>query len=205
LTFAGQAVGTTSSQQTVKLSNTGNATLTINSIALTGANAGDFTKTTNCGGTLNAASNCSITVQFKPTAAGASNAALAITDNNGGVGQSVQTVSLTGAGTAPALTVSRASLLFGSQKVGTTGPYQTVTLTNGGTATLTIKSIALAGANSKDFVLSNKCGNSLAVNSSCNIGVAFRPKAVGTRTAAVSITDNAPGSPQQISLSGNGT
>src|SRR5439155_696453 len=44
LTFAGQAVGTTSSQQTVKLSNTGNATLTINSIALTGANAGDFTK-----------------------------------------------------------------------------------------------------------------------------------------------------------------
>ena len=204
LTFAGQAVGTTSSQQTVKLSNTGNATLTINSIALTGANAGDFTKSTNCGGTLNAASNCSITVQFKPTAAGASNAALAITDNNGGVGQSVQTVSLTGAGTAPALTVSRASLLFGSQKVGTTGPYQTVTLTNGGTATLTLKSIALAGTNSKDFVLSNKCGNSLAVNSSCNIGVAFRPKAVGTRTAAVSITDNAPGSPQQISLSGNG-
>src|SRR2546426_10780824 len=119
LTFAGQAVGTTSSQQTVKLSNTGNATLTINSIALTGANAGDFTKSTNCGGTLNAASNCSITVQFKPTAAGTSNAALAITDNNGGVAQSVQTVSLTGTGTAPALTLSRTSLLFGSQKVGT--------------------------------------------------------------------------------------
>ena len=77
--------------------------------------------------------------------------------------------------------------------------------TNGGTATLTIKSIALAGTNNKDFVLSNKCGSSLAVNSSCNIDVAFKPKAVGTRTAAVSITDNAPGSPQQISLSGNGT
>src|SRR5207245_9402122 len=105
---------------------------------------------------------------------------------------------------APARPLSRPASLFCAQNAGTTGPYQTVTLTNGGTATLTIKSIALAGTNSKDFVLSNKCGNSLAVNSSCNIGVAFRPKAVGTRTAAVSITDNAPGSPQQISLSGNG-
>ena len=49
LTFASQAVGATSAAQTITLNNTGNAALSITSLALTGTNPGDFAQTNNCG------------------------------------------------------------------------------------------------------------------------------------------------------------
>jgi hypothetical protein len=103
LTFNGQLVGTTSAAQSVTLTNTGNAALTITGIAVSGANSGDFVQTNTCPTsptTLVAGSNCAISVSFKPTATGPRNAALAITDN---VANSSQSVSLTGTGTDFAL------------------------------------------------------------------------------------------------------
>jgi hypothetical protein len=50
-------VGTTSNVQMVSLSNTGTATLTIASITITGANAGDFAQTNACGGSVAAGAN----------------------------------------------------------------------------------------------------------------------------------------------------
>jgi hypothetical protein len=95
ITFTSQNIGTTSAAQSVTLSNTGNAVLDIASITLTGTNAGDFTKTTTCGSTLAAGSNCSITAQFAPTATGTRSGIITITDNASG---SPHTISLTGTG-----------------------------------------------------------------------------------------------------------
>lgn len=44
--------------------------------------------------------------------------------------------------------------------------------------------------------------DALAVNASCQVSVTFTPTAQGTRNAALSISDNAPGSPQTVSLTG---
>jgi hypothetical protein len=44
----------------------------------------------------------------------------------------------------------------------------------------------------------------LTPGASCNISVTFRPTVTGTRTAKLSITDNAAGSPQKVALSGSG-
>src|SRR5437016_14608429 len=45
----------------------------------------------------------------------------------------------------------------------------------------------------------------LAAGGTCTINVTFTPTALGARTGTLSLTDNAGGSPQIMTLSGNGT
>ena len=84
MSFGNQAVGTTSSPQTVTVANQGNATVNISKIAFAGAGAASFGETTNCGATLAAASSCTISVTFSPKAKGKVGATLAVTDDGGG-------------------------------------------------------------------------------------------------------------------------
>jgi hypothetical protein len=203
LTFASQLVNTTSGAQAVTLTNTGSATLTINSITLTGANAAVFAQTNGCGGTLAAGANCSISVTFTPTAAGAAFAGLAISSNDP-VNPTV-TVPLSGTGTTPIAGVSPPSLAFGSQQVTTTSVAQTVTLSNTGTATLGSVSIGLTGGNAGDFAQTNGCGASLAAAGSCTISVTFTPTATGARSTTLRITSSDPVNPTiDVPLSGTG-
>lgn len=206
LSFGNQSVGTTSAAQNVILTNTGSATLSIQSLAITGTNSTDFAlfPSSTCGSTLAAASSCTISVTFTPTAAGVRTAQVAITDNALG---SPQSVTLTGTGTQAAVTLSASSLTYSIPiDVGQKSVAQTVTLTNSGTDTLTFSSIAITG-DINDFAESNDCLNppaNLAPNASCHISVTFEPTATGTRTGTVTINDNAPGTPQSISLTGQG-
>lgn len=107
-------------------------------------------------------------------------------------------------GPAPGAGLSPSSLSFGNQVVNTTTAAQTVTLTNTGTATLNISSIALTGSNASDFAQTNTCPSSLAANGTCTITLTFSSSANGSRSASVTITDNAANSPQSASLSGMG-
>jgi hypothetical protein len=100
----------------------------------------------------------------------------------------------------PAASLNPTSLNFGNQTVGVTSTAQNVTLSNPGNATLTITSIATSG----DYAQTNNCGTSLAAGGSCNISVTFTPTVTGTRTGTLSVTDNAPASPQTASLTGVG-
>jgi Abnormal spindle-like microcephaly-assoc'd, ASPM-SPD-2-Hydin/Cep192 domain 4/Beta-propeller repeat len=200
VTFNDQAVGTTSTAQTVTLTNTGNASLSVTGITA----SGDFAETNTCGTSVSAGSLCTISVTFKPSATGTRTGTVSVTDNASG---SPQTVSLTGSGVAaaPGASLSTPSLTFSSsQPVGQTSSAQTVTLTNNGNAALSITSIAVTGTNSGDFAETNTCGTSVNVDSNCTISVTFKPTAIGSRAGTVSITDNATGSPQAVSLSGGG-
>lgn len=96
LNFGSQKVGTRSAAQAINVSNTGKAAVSVTDIGITGANAGDFLETNNCGLSLGAGKACAISVTFTPRAAGSRIAQLSIFDNGGG---SPQTVSLTGTGT----------------------------------------------------------------------------------------------------------
>src|SRR5207302_1293167 len=90
----------------------------------------------------------------------------------------------------------------------TTSGTQTVTLTNSGNAPLTITSISTTGANAGDFGQSSTCPlspSTVAAGGSCTINVSFTPTAAWSRTASLSITDNAGGSPQTAALAGTGT
>jgi len=202
LTFSSQAVGTQSPSQSFALNNTGNSALTVASIAITGANPGDFGETNTCGLSVPAGGSCTFMVWFAPTGAGSRGAALTITDNSGNVQGSQQAVSLSGNGTAPTVSYAPASLAFGDEVIGATSGAESVTLSNSGTAALTIASIGVVGADPTDFAFTTTCTSTLAVNAGCTISVTFAPTAAGNRTASLSITDNANGSPQTISLSG---
>lgn len=101
----------------------------------------------------------------------------------------------------PSASLSPASLTFASQAVGTSSVAQTVTLTNTGGATLNLSGISATG----DFTQTNTCGNSLAAAANCQFNVTFKPTSAGARNGALSISDNASGSPQSVTLAGTGT
>jgi hypothetical protein len=105
---------------------------------------------------------------------------------------------------APAVNLSSATLTFGSQNTGGSSAAQSVTLTNIGTATLSSISISMAGANPGDFSQTNTCGSSVAAGANCTINVTFTPTIAGSRSASLSIADNANGSPQTVGLTGTG-
>jgi VCBS repeat protein/ASPM-SPD-2-Hydin domain-containing protein/FG-GAP repeat protein len=103
--------------------------------------------------------------------------------------------------TGPNATLAPTILTFPNQLVGTASPSQPVTLSNNGTASLNITSIAA----SINFSETDNCGSSLPAGTSCTINATFVPIDGGKLTGTLSITDNAPGSPQTVILNGVGT
>jgi hypothetical protein len=106
-----------------------------------------------------------------------------------------------GGGGGAQVQLSPTSLNFKKVAIGQTSSPQTVTLTNTGTATLNISGITASG----DYqISSNTCGPTVAAGANCAVGVTFTPTKKGKRTGLLSFTDNAPGSPQTVSLTGVG-
>src|SRR5439155_633824 len=205
VSFGNQAVGTTSASRAVTLTNNVSKKLNISSIAISGANSGDFKQTNNCGTSIQGHGNCTINVTFTPAGTGARSATLTVTDS---ASNSPQTASLSGTGTAPAVTLTPSSVPFGNQLVSTASAAQAVTLSNTGTSPLTISSIAIGGTNPGDFGQTNNCPispSTLAASASCTINITFTPTAAGSRSASLAVSDNATGSSQTASLSGTGT
>ena len=97
LTFAAQAIGTSSAPQSITVTNTGSASLFINSAATRGLNALDFTQVSDgCSGlTLAPGAGCIVSITFSPTASGTRSATFTLTDN---AANSPQTVPITGTG-----------------------------------------------------------------------------------------------------------
>jgi hypothetical protein len=204
LTFGDQLIGTSSAPQDVTLTNTGYLTLKIAAISITGMNATDFNQTDTCGSSVLPGANCTISVTFKPTKPGPRTASVTITDNGLGSPQSIA-LSGTGVSSGPNATLSPTSLTFATQVVGSTSAGQPVMLINHGNRTLRINRIVITGQDRGDFAQTNNCGSSVPPNGFCTITVTFDPTAINTRTARLSVFDNAHGSPQIASLTGTGT
>ena len=195
LSFGTQLIGTSSSSQTVALSNTGTATLDINSVTA----SANFAETNTCGTSLTPGASCTITVIFQPRNSGALTGTISINDN---ASNSPQTIVLTGTGTL--VGVSPAILNFNTQPVGTTSAAQTITVTNNPYRALTIASVHISGADSGDFAQTNTCGTGLPAGGTCTISITFTPQATGSRRATLGISDSA-GGPQTVPLKGYGT
>ncbi len=205
--FGVQPVGATSVPQTVTVTNNNNVTVNFGSIAITGTNSADFAKATDtCTPSVAAGAQCSVSVTFTPSVAAAEAATLVFTDDDL---NSPQNVSLSGTGSnSPGVGLAPTGLDFGNQLLATTSAPMTVTLTNTGAAALTINSFAASGDFAATSTGASACPTSpatLAAGANCTINVTFTPTASGARTGSLSVTDNAGGSPQIMTLSGNGT
>jgi hypothetical protein len=201
MTFSSTVVGSTSTAKTVTVTNGGAAAIPMTGFTFSGTNPTEFAQTNTCGSSLAGGANCTVSVTFTPAATGTRTATLSIND---GDPSSPQTVTLTGTGTASTVVLSPTSLSFGNEVYLTPSASQTVTLTNSATMKLSIASIAVTGTNPGDFTQTNTCGTSVKSNGTCTITVTFYPAGLSARTASVTITDSAKGSPQNIPLSGTG-
>ena len=140
---------------------------------------------------------CTLGVAFTPTALGAHGATLMTFDN---ATTSPQHSTLSGAGIA-GLAVSKSSLVFGSEKFGLK-PALSFSATNHQTRTVTL-SESFSGANAADFsVTGGTCTTTLGAGKACTIVVTFKPGALGTESATLSISDiTDPLSPYTVALS----
>ncbi len=197
LTFAPQQIDTTGAFQQVLLTNAGDQPLTLIAAQIT---SGDFTVVNACGNSLQGHASCSINVGFAPKNVGVLTGVLTVSDQ-----YRSQTVLLNGFGLAPP-GVSLApfgSLSFAATGVGVTSAGQTVTLTNNGGGPLSVQSMTITG----DFAIApdgSTCGATLAAATACTMQVVFVPTAGGPRTGLLTVTDDAPNSPQTLPLTGAG-
>ena len=193
LLFGPQLVGTSSTGQTVTLTNNQATTLNIFSVNA----SGDFLQAKTCGSTVPAGGNCTLTVTFRPTATGNRSGALTINDD---AGNSPQVVNLSGTGIAPAVSLSATTLTFPGTLLGVSSGTKKVTLTNTGTAPLTVQTVAASG----DFTESDSCiGSTIMPAKTCSIVITFNPSVAGAISGVITITDSAT-SPELINLSGSG-
>jgi hypothetical protein len=96
LNFGTLAVGTTSAAKSITVHNAGTSTVTFTGFSIGGTNPGDYLISANtCGASLAGGGSCTVSLQFKPTAAGTRKGTLRVADNGGG---SPQTAALTGVG-----------------------------------------------------------------------------------------------------------
>jgi uncharacterized protein (TIGR03382 family) len=207
LSFAATTIGQSASPLATTLSNTGNATLTVSTLSLTGAAAGDYTisgGTCANGTTLAASASCTVQIGFNPTAAGTRGASLVIAHNATG-GSS--TVSLSGTGNAvPQATValSANAIDFGALVAGIASPARSITVNNTGQAALTFSSIAVGGANAGVFTLGGTCSTATPVSAggSCTVIVSANASGSGTFSGNLALASNASNGAVSVALTG---
>jgi hypothetical protein len=202
LVFYPYPVGVSSPPKAVTLTNSSSRVIAISSITFGGMNPGDFSAfSTTCRAILPINKSCVIRVKSTPTAVGSRSGTLIITDN---AANSPQTVSLIGAG-IPQVTLTPSSLLFATRTVGTTSSAKKIIVKNNLDRILNITGIGFTGADPGDFVSAGTtCGTSVASGKSCTFSVAFKPLATGSRTAALTVSDDASPTTQSTDLSGTG-
>jgi len=194
LTFPKTLIGQTASL-TVTLTNTGNATLNISNVAITG----DFAVQSNtCGTQVLAGNNCAITVGFTPTAKNSRTGILQLTDN---AANNPQRVTLTGMGMSIAL--SPTALNFGAEPVGQTSAPQPVTISNVSNASVNLTAFTISGTPADYTIFPNTCGSSLAAGTNCSLNVSFNPTKTGVRNAKLNVANNGGGT-ATATLTGTG-
>jgi len=198
----GNVVVNANSDLTVRLTNTGTASLSINSASLAGANASQFSIVIGGeAGTLAPNAFRNITLRFSPTSAGNKLTYFVLTSNAASM---PDTVTLTGTGITSLVSFSTDSLKYGNVVVNANSDL-TVRLTNTGTANLSISSTSLAGANVNQFnIVNGGEAGTLAPNAFRDITLRFAPTSVGNKIAYFVLTSNAASTPDTVTLTGTG-
>jgi trimeric autotransporter adhesin len=199
VSFGSQTVNTSSSAQTVTLTNPGSLDLGIAGISLNGPS--DFSITGNtCGTLLSHKSSCTVSLVFTPAGIGTKQATLVFTD---GAGNSPQTVNVQGAGAVPSLQPTTGSSTVNTGEIGLgDSSISQVSLSNTSGVPFQISGITVSGANATEFTATNGCGGTVLSGSSCVVSIRFAPTGVGTRTASLTILGNGMESPVTTELTG---
>lgn len=200
--FGSVVENTISTSKSITLTNQQSVALNLSSITVPAPYALAPATTTCVAGTPVApSSSCTISVTLTPTTAGAQPASnLTITDD---ASNSPQAVKLEGSG-VPAVSLSPSTLAFTGAVV-SAPTVKTLTLTNNQTAPLTITSITgfTSGYTLGSGTTCPLTPLTIPAGASCTIAVSLTATATGSLPGTLTIADNAPGSPQTVTLSAN--
>jgi hypothetical protein len=179
----------------VTLTNCGSLTLHVNSVTVSNP---VFVIIENKCKSLAAGQSCLVKVRYTPPIADGTDSGKLIFSDNAPI--TPQIVSLQGYSALPYLTLYGNTFNFGDQIIGVTSPPIFVQALNQGYIPIHISSVT-ATAN---FAAINKCPAVLQPGNYCEIGATFTPSVGGVTYGTLYINDDAYGSPQTISLQGNG-
>lgn len=181
--------------QSVRLSNTGKADLTITQAMTSGS--GFSVSGLSLPLNLPAGENATFTAAFESNVEGSAKGAITVAGNGTALHTTID-MSATVTSQQLQLTPSSLSLNFGNEKVGIP-EIQNVTLTNTGNTGVTIAAVSESGTG---FSVSGEPMVRLDPEQTVNIAVTFDPAGAGAATGTLTVTSNA--MPLQIGLSGNG-
>jgi MYXO-CTERM domain-containing protein len=203
LSFSPVTVGQTSSALSTTITNTGTGPLQLSSINLTSSDFALAGGTCTSGASIAPSASCTVAITFRPSAAGARSATLAL--NHNATGGSSQ-VGLSGTGNvAPqaSIAMSASSLSFSNLIVNTLSDPQTATITNSGQAPLSFTALTISGANASLFQLSGTCSTQTAVpvGGQCTLSVKAQLAQAGTAIAAIQVQSNAANGVAVLNLS----
>jgi hypothetical protein len=203
--------------QTVTVTNNGNASLVLGSVAVANALLAPFSIIAdNCSGqTVAPAGNCTIDVQFEPTAPGDFSDAFDIPSNDPDSDEASLIVSVSGTGIGdpvPNIVVTDNTLPandrlvpFGNITESTTRD-RTITVTNSGSLDLVLGSIAVANPLAAPFslVTDNCSTQTLAPATSCTFIARYAPPGTGAASDSLDIPSNDPDE-ASVTISATGT
>ncbi|MGH9400512.1 MAG: choice-of-anchor D domain-containing protein [Terriglobia bacterium] len=196
LNFGSVAMGGNNSGQTITLSNTGSAAVTVSQANVAGA--GFRLSGLSLPLSLGAGQSTAFQVNFSPTTAGSAAGSVSIISN---ASDSPLLIPVSGSGITSQLTASPASLNFSNVQVGNNSALPLV-VTDTGSATVTISQATTSGAGFS--VTGPALPLTLAAGQNTSFSVTFHPASSGSVTGGISVISNAANSPTNASLSATG-
>jgi uncharacterized repeat protein (TIGR01451 family) len=206
--FGQVAVGDSSATHAFTIMNVGIEPLSISNITMGGFVGGifqpDWDEPNWCNYTVSLppGGTCSVPLYFKPSQIGQSSVDITVYSNGG-----IVTFKALGTGFMPA-EVSPQEVYFDQQGVGSQSAPKLVRIKNTGGADLVLESLTFTGLDPADFVLATGSNNACQLNAkiapsaSCDVAVAFKPTAAGSRAATLGIETS--GGKTAASLYGTG-
>ncbi len=220
LAFGSVVLNTTTTQQTVTITNSGTGNLRLGALSVTGTGATQFRIASTTCSTVNVlrpAQSCAVNITFTPTTSGAKTASIVVSATDavaagGHVAVVIpnQTIALTGTGAQGTISVAATTTV--RTRAGTTGTAR-VTLTNTGTAPFSLAGTpfftvaTVSGTNAAQRFSAAQVGcNNVAVGKNCSVTISFTPPA-GTAantvfTVDISMTSNASNNPVKVRVTG---
>lgn len=218
--FGSSLTGTSSSDVTFTIENTGSGTLNLSGspiVSIGGTNSADFTVTQGAlSNSITPSGNSTFTISFTPSDIGVRSAFIIIGNDDADEGSYL--INLTGTGGTPEINIlvnatniaNGGSFDFGSSSQGIVTSDVTFTIENNGTMDLNLSGVPkidLSGTNSSDFtIVQSGTISPVPVSSTTTFTISFTPSGEGVRTASIGITnDDSDESLYVINLTGTGT
>ncbi|MGH3933104.1 MAG: choice-of-anchor D domain-containing protein, partial [Pseudonocardiaceae bacterium] len=187
--------------------------LVVESLAISGVNAADFTVTAEMciGRTLQVGDSCLVSVRFSPSDVGSRQGTLDVRYRGTGSPLPVPLLGIGDLQPPRAFTSTPEPLSFGANLPLSVSQPGTVTVRNTGAARLTITTVGIpTDAGPAQFpqdytIISDDCtGRTLQPDGTCAVTLQYSPQGVGERPAVLRFDDDAPNAPHLVALQGSG-